>query len=590
MTHLLDVKNLVVDFKTEGGMFRAVKGISFRVEKGETVCIVGESGSGKSMTALAIMDILPSNAVRTADHLSFVDTDLMKSRKTIENLRGLKISMIFQEPMTSLNPVFTIGDQLTTVYLQHKRATLKEARDRALYLLERVGIKNAPQRLKQYPHELSGGLRQRVMIAMALMCGPDLIIADEPTTALDVTVQAELLHLLSELQKEMGMGLILITHDLGIVSRIADQVQVMYAGEVVESGPTEEIFRSPRHPYTLALLQCLPSNKAGMKDGRLPTISELMKQQDPVAVSTDEPKMQDVSDKTAWRAATGAGVRKSHSRIGLAQTGSNVIFELKDVSKIYTMKSGFMKYNSFAAVDGISLTVRKGESLGIVGESGSGKTTLAKLMLGLIQPSKGEVYITGELIQNLDARDVAQRIQFVFQDPFSSLNPSRSVEDAVAYPLRLHGYASRPDSIRRSRQLLDMVGLPRRAYTAYPSQLSGGQRQRVVIARSLILNPEVLICDEPTSALDVSVQAQILNLLQDLKQELDLTYIFISHNLEVVQHIASKVAVVYRGNIIESGSNEEIFNKAKHPYTKRLLSSVMSVAPGAGIPVIAPLE
>ncbi|MGY6633690.1 MAG: dipeptide ABC transporter ATP-binding protein [Alkalilacustris sp.] len=619
---MLTVDNLTVDIPVPAGTLRAVRGIDFSLQRGETLCIVGESGSGKSLTSLALMGLLPPTARRMADRLRFGDHDLSAlSEARMSDLRGNRMAMIFQEPMTSLNPVFTVGDQLEEALLRHERVGRRAARDRALYLLERVGIPAPRSRLSQYPHQLSGGLRQRVMIAMALMCGPDLLIADEPTTALDVSIQAQILALLRELQDEFGMGIILITHDLSVVARVADRVAVMYAGQFVETAAAAEIFHNPRHPYTQGLMQCIPTPGKTPPGARLGAIRgvvpSLVGGLDGCAFANRCPfaraqcrsgaiAMADVGaghrsrcilspaeaaanaeTPAAWDAAPETGgptVPGTVTAPALPEPGQPLL-TLEGVSKTFSVKRGFFGVGRpLHAVSDVSLELREGEVLGLVGESGCGKSTLSKLLLGLLDPSAGRVLFEGKPLLGHGRRYIARHIQPVFQDPYSSLNPRKSVGFIIGQPLRVHGEAGAAETSARVRELLDMVGLPQRVMNAYPSQLSGGQRQRVAIARALILKPKVIICDEPTSALDVSVQSQILNLLLDLQRELGLSYLLVSHNLAVVQHMAHRVAVMYLGRLVEVTDSAGLFQGARHPYTRALLDSALTPDPEAGVP------
>ncbi|XWN31246.1 MAG: ABC transporter ATP-binding protein [Devosia sp.] len=512
MTTLLAVKDLSVDI----GATQAVRGISFEVSPGETLALVGESGSGKSMTALALMGLTPPGAVVRAERLELADGGHPMAH------RGDRVAMVFQEPMTALNPVFTIGDQLTAVYRRHKGGSHAQARERAVALLTRVGVPNPVERLKHFPHMMSGGQRQRVLIAMALMCGPDLLIADEPTTALDVTTQAKLLDLLKGLGEQFGLGMLFITHDLGVVAKIADRVAVMKDGEIVEGGDARTVLAAPQHPYTKRLIDSLPTPVGGNP-------------------SCAEP-----------------------------------ILEAKGIERIYGAR-GFFGGEPFRALRGVSLTLGRGEALGIVGESGCGKSTLARILIGLDSPSDGAVTIDGEDARTLPQRSRAKLIQPVFQDPFGSLNPLWRVKDILDVPLSLHTNLTRPERARRVAELLHDVGLPERAARATPRALSGGQRQRVAIARALAAEPSILVCDEPTSALDVSVQAQILDLLRGLRRDKGLSLMFISHDLAVVEAICDRVIVMDAGEIVEEGTAHDIFHTPQHPTTRALKEAVLTL-------------
>ena len=617
----LVVDDLRVDIPMAVGTVHPVRGVSFTLEKGEAIGIVGESGSGKSLTSLAIMGLLPKTAARTATTLRLGSYDLlgMPDKDMAAEIRGNRASMIFQEPMTSLNPVYTVGRQLTEAMILHRDASTAEATDRAVYLLERVGITAAASRLGQYPHQLSGGQRQRVMIAMALMNEPELIIADEPTTALDVTIQAQILLLLSEIQRELGMAMILITHDLGVVARTTDKVAVMYAGEMVETGSTRDLFNSPKHPYTQALLECIPDPtlvEPGTRLGAIPGIvpsligdihgcafagrcghalDRCMVEAPPVQ-TVGEQRFRCVhetgvtsagtTDFTEERAPSAFTAGENGERPPVQGDDANgSILAVDNVHCDFWVKKGlFSRKRQLRAIDGVTLDLAKGEVLALVGESGCGKTTLARILLGLQSVDSGEVTLDGMPLSHTHPKDIARRIQPIFQDPYSSLNPRKTIGQTIRRPLDIHDIgdpATRPEMVQ---EVMELVGLPRRMYHNYPSQVSGGQRQRVAIARAIIMKPEVVICDEPTSALDVSVQSQILNLLLDLRDQLGLTYLLITHDLAVVQHMASRVAVMYLGKVVEMADRQTVFESSRHPYTKALLDSVLTLTPDAGIP------
>lgn len=607
---ILDIQDLSVDIPTDSSTLHAVRGISLELNRGETLGIVGESGSGKSMTALALMNLLPPAARRQASCIDFDGSDLTHAteRELASKIRGQRIGMIFQEPMTSLNPVYSIGRQLKETMTLHRKVSDNEAENRAVYLLEKVGLPDPASRLKQYPHELSGGQRQRVMIAMALMNEPELLIADEPTTALDVTIQAQILHLLRELQQEFGMSMILITHDLGVVSRAADNIAVMYAGDIVETGKTGEVLENPRHPYTKGLLECVPGyqgqsqQRLGAITGivpamtgdisgcafasRCPRAADVCRTTNPPTKKLHqgryfvchEPGVEERGRATEQPAGSERAV-KSYVR------GTEDILTVNHVSCTFSVRRGiFGKRKPLQALDDVSLTLKKGEVLALVGESGCGKTTLTRTIMGLQDPSTGSVTLNGQRIEDLPPMDRARMIQPIFQDPYSSLNPRKTIGEIIAKPLVVHGIGSKQEQHQEVRKMMELVGLPSRVFNSYPDQLSGGQRQRAAIGRALILNPEVVICDEPTSALDVSVQAQILNLLLDLRDELDLTYLFVTHNLSVVQHMADRVAVMYLGEIVECGERDQVMSDPKHPYTHALMNSALSISPGESVP------
>ncbi|MEJ0016035.1 MAG: ABC transporter ATP-binding protein [Acetobacteraceae bacterium] len=590
MSPVLEATNLRVTFATG---VAAVRGISLTVNRGETHCLVGESGCGKSVTALAVMGLLARGARRSADVLRFHDHDLTRmTERGMARLRGDKLAMIFQEPMTSLNPAYTIGSQMAEVLERHRGVSRAKALERAAELLGRVGITAPGMRLKQYPHQLSGGLRQRVMISMALMCDPELLIADEPTTALDVTVQAQILRLLQTLQRELGLALLLITHDLGIVARMADRVSVMYAGEVVESAPAATLFAAPTHPYTRGLLRCIPIPGTVRRDEPLGSIPGVVPRIAPDFIGCAfrdrcEHVMPDCA-RSVPRQNAGTGTRLSlppARRLDASRGRMTHAVEVRDVRRVFRSRAGMMTAERVVrAVDGVSFTLAAGDVLGIVGESGCGKSTLARMILGLMPVSAGEVLVDGRSLAAMDRRERARLIQPVFQDPFSSLNPRQRVRDIVGLPLAAQRAVPAAQQRDRVMEMLARVGISAEMADRMPAQLSGGQRQRVAIARALVLRPRIVVCDEPTSALDVSVQAQILNLLAELRRDLGLTYLFISHNLAVVEHIATEVAVMYLGRFVEQAPVDALFHEPRHPYTRALLASVLTPEPGKGIP------
>jgi len=615
---LLRVANLRTWFHTDGAVVRAVDGVSFDVHPGETLGIVGESGCGKSVSALSILGLIPTppGRIEAGSRILFrgdegVEDLVQASPERMRALRGRDLGMIFQEPMTSLNPVFRVGDQIGESLRRHRGMTRKDARDRAIELLEQVGIPGPRERVDEFPHQLSGGMRQRVMIAMALACDPKLLIADEPTTALDVTIQAQILDLLRRLQEEREMGLILITHDMGVVAEMCHRVVVMYAGEVVEEGPVDDLFHDPRHPYTEGLLRSIP--RADARGGRLAVIPGLV----PPASSWPEgcrfearcpyawdkgscgpPPLFEISPgrwSRCWLEAeparrdtvraAGQGFATDRSVEGLSGTSSEEgvsapLLEVRDLRVHFAVRRGFLgsgKAGVVRAVDGVSFELRRGETLGLVGESGCGKTTTGRALLRLVEPTSGEVRFDGKDVRGLNSsglRAFRRRAQIVFQDPFSSLNPRMTVGSALQEVLAVHRLAEGEGAKRRVAELLDRVGLrPEQAYR-YPHEFSGGQRQRIGIARALAVEPELIVCDEPVSALDVSVQAQVINLLKDLQAELGLTYLFIAHDLSVVRHISDRVAVMYLGRIVELAEVEELYRNPRMPYTQALLSAV----------------
>ena len=557
---LIKIENLSVEFRTDDGMVKAVKNISFNIPRGKTVGLVGESGSGKSVSSLAIMRLIPNPPGKiTSGKILFDGQDLLKlSEPQMRKVRGNRISMIFQEPMTSLNPVFTVGDQICETLMLHQKLSKTAAMAKAVELLDQVGIPNPTERIKSYPHEMSGGQRQRVMIAMAIACEPEVLIADEPTTALDVTIQKQILDLLSSLQKKYNMSVLFITHDLGVIADIADEVVVMYRGDIVEQGPKENIFKNPQHPYTKGLLACRPNLDKNPK--RLPVVSDFM------TAEGKEKRHEVQNDDKQTRSFNDAK--------------NPVILEIKGVQKHFPLKKGiFGNVQTWVkAVDDVSLTVRKGRTLGLVGESGCGKTTLGRTILRLIEPTAGEIIYKGQNVVDLDReamRAMRRKMQIIFQDPYASLNPRMTIGAAIMEPMIIHKLGqTKSDRMDRAASLMKKVGLSQDMLNRYPHEFSGGQRQRICIARALAVEPEFIICDESVSALDVSIQAQILNLLLDLQDEFDLTYIFISHDLAVVKFISDEVAVMNHGKVVEMNTALGIYEDPRHDYTKKLLSAI----------------
>jgi peptide/nickel transport system ATP-binding protein len=559
MPDLLQVRDLKVSFATPAGPFEAVRGVSFRVPQGGTVALVGESGSGKSVVSQAIMGILPPAGNITAGQILFADPKapgpidiaaLDRDGPALRAIRGGSISIIFQEPMTSLSPLHTVGDQISEALLLHRETTRKAALDLTAEMLRLVGFKNPQKALSTYPFELSGGLRQRAMIAMALVCRPSLLIADEPTTALDVTIQAQILKLIQDLQAELGMALLIITHDLGVVANVAEEVVVMYRGKIVEQGTARDLFTDPRHPYLKALLAAVPRFDMGPEDRLVP--------------------IREIPPISETRFLSGRAMAHADN--------APPLLTIDGLTKSYATRRGG---EPVKAVDGINLQVETGECLGLVGESGCGKTTLSKMLLRAITPDAGAVtFRDGD--QEIDVLALEgegltkfrRRVQYVFQDPFSALNPRMNVFDILAEPLVVHGIGDAAERRARVEELVQLVGLDRNQLKRYPHSFSGGQRQRIGIARALALNPDLLICDEPVSALDVSIQAQVLNLLKDLQSRLGLTYLFVSHNLAVVDYVADRIAVMCAGRIVELAPRRTLFRAPQHPYTKALLAAV----------------
>lgn len=533
METILQVNNLSVTFQTRNRNVQAVRGVSFELGKGETLGIVGESGSGKSVTARAIMRLLPPSQSYTKEgEIIFQDKNVANyTDKEMESIRGRDMGMIFQDPMTSLNPTIRIGEQIAESLIKHQQLSPKDAKEQAIEMLKSVGIRNSETRYYQYPHEFSGGMRQRVMIAIALACRPALLIADEPTTALDVTIQAQILSVMKHMQERFGTSIILITHDLGVVAGMCDRVVVMKEGEVVETGTTEEIFANPQHPYTLKLLNALPRLDEKKKPKPMPWIAKQDGEQQP-------------------------------------------LLEVRSLKKYFDLGKG----NILKAVNDISFHIHEGETLGVVGESGCGKSTTGRTVLRLHEPTGGDVLYQGMAVNRLTAQEMKtmrRHMQIIFQDPYASLNPRRKILDIIGEALDIHQLTgSKQERQRRVEELLDMVGLDPSFALRYPHEFSGGQRQRIGIARALAVEPKFIVCDEPLSALDVSIQAQIVKLLEELQQKLGLTYLFIAHDLSMVKHISDRVAVMYNGRIVELAESEELYANPQHDYTKSLLAAI----------------
>ncbi len=581
--NVLEVSGLRVDFRLHGqGLLRAVDGVSFRVPHGRTVALVGESGSGKSVISQSVMGILPPVARIAGGEIRFradphdvegVDiAALAPDGAAMRAIRGGRISMIFQEPMTSLSPLHTVGDQIGEAVRLHRAATRAEARDRAAEMLAMVGFPRPARALDSYPFELSGGLRQRAMIAMALVCRPALLIADEPTTALDVTIQARILKLVRDLQSELRMAVLLITHDLGVVANMADEVVVVYHGRLMERGALEDLYANPRHPYLKALMRAVP--RIGLDRGeRLTPIRE-------------------VERSASGYVRTG----RDGGAAGAVAPGEPLL-EVRNLTRTYGVRKSAKAGAPVRAVDGVSFDIRRGECLGLVGESGCGKTTVSRILMRVVEPDAGEAtyHEAGGSFSLFDLEGEAltafrRRAQYVFQDPVSSLNPRMTVFDLVSEPLVIHGVGDRAGRAAIVQELMAHVGLDPRCLSRYPHSFSGGQRQRIGIARALALNPELIICDEPVSALDVSVQAQVLNLLKDLQCELGLTYLFISHNLAVVDYMADRIAVMCAGRLVEVAPRERLFENPVHPYTRALLAAVPRTDPAARLDLGALME
>ncbi|MBJ8441300.1 ABC transporter ATP-binding protein [Acinetobacter junii] len=560
---LLKVENLEVSFKSESKQWiKTVKGISFSIPKNKTVALVGESGSGKSVTSLAVMGLLPKGQSQISEQsqIHFEDKDLLNlSVAELRNICGKDIAMIFQEPMSSLNPVFTVGDQIAEVLRIHLGMGRKQARARVLELLKEVGIPSPDTKIDAYPSQLSGGQQQRVMIAMAIACEPKLLIADEPTTALDVTIQKQIIDLLESLRQRREMSMLFITHDLALVGEIADEVIVMRHGEIRESGDAQQVLEQPNDVYTRALLHCRP--QLSSRPYRLPVTSDFMKQENGQLIEAINLSTFHLQERS--RGLTG---------------DEPIILDVQNLKKSFYSRKGLWGRDEFQAVKGVSFKLAKGKTLGMVGESGSGKTTIGLLLMRLHEATGGQAFIDGKDILAMSEKEFAlyqRKIQIIFQNPYASLNPRFTIGQILLEPMRIHGIGQNDQERKKiALELLERVSLPVEAYDRYPHEFSGGQRQRIAIARCLTLKPEILICDESVSALDVSVQAQVLNLLQDLQDEFGLSYIFISHDLSVVKYISDQVMVMNHGEVVEIANSDELYLNPQHEYTQKLLKAI----------------
>ncbi|MEK5392830.1 ABC transporter ATP-binding protein [Margalitia sp. FSL K6-0131] len=609
MENILEVKDLHVSFKTYAGTVRAIRGVNFTLKKGETLAIVGESGSGKSVTSRAIMRLLPEG-ISSIDQgeIWFNGQNLVQlSERKMQSIRGSEISMIFQDPMTALNPTMKVGKQVAESVIKHQKLSKSKAKEIAMELFQLVGIPNAEMRFNQYPHQFSGGMRQRIMIALALACNPKILIADEPTTALDVTIQAQILDLLKDIQKKTGTAIILITHDLGVVANIADSVAIMYAGKIVEKGTVDDVFYDPKHPYNWGLLSSMPSLDTTGElisiPGSPPDLMDPPKG-DPFAPRNEyalaidyelDPPMYKVSEThyaASWLLHEKAPkvtppitvnekgitlVKKDESSVALMERhpSNEPIMEVKNLTKYFTLGGQIM----LKAVDNVSFQIMKGETFGLVGESGCGKSTTGRTILKLYEATGGEVIFNQQPIHgslnNTEKNRVHRKMQMVFQDPYASLDPRKTVEDIIAEGMDIHHlYETKKERADKVQQLLELVGLQKEHASRYPHEFSGGQRQRIGIARALAVQPEFMILDEPISALDVSIQAQVVNLLKKLQKEKGLTYLFIAHDLSMVKYISDRIGVMYLGNIVEMAPSEELYREPLHPYTQALLSAI----------------
>jgi len=561
---VLSIENLTISFNYHGTKFKAVDNVNIDLSPGMSLGIVGESGSGKSLTAKAILNLLPNNAnlqsgkIRIRDKQEEIINVLSSSARDLENLRGDTVSMVFQEPMTSLNPVFRCGNQVTENIRKHKKVDAKKAKSEAINLFQEVKLPTPERIFSSYPHELSGGQRQRVMIAMALSCRPKILIADEPTTALDVTVQKSILDLLKSLQKKYQMSLIFISHDLGVISEVAEEVAVMYQGKIVEQGSLSQIINHPENSYTKGLIACRPS--IHKKPERLQTLDQFVGKEESGKITKEDRE-------------EGFYHRKEEQ---------GKLFVLENVSKTFSIRKNFFgkMIKSFKAIDDVTFNIYKGETLGLVGESGSGKTTLGRILMNLLDFEQGEILYRRKNLSKLKRsalKRFRQNVQIIFQDPYSSLNPKMSVGQIIEEPIKYYRFiTNKQDRRQRVIELLNNVKLDESFFNRFPHELSGGQRQRIAIARVLALNPEFIICDEAVSGLDVSIQAEILNLLQELKEKFHLTYVFISHDFSVIRFMADRIAVMKDGKLVELSDSEQLFKAAQNSYTKALLSSVPS--------------
>ena len=575
---LLEFKNLVTEFKTEGTVVRAVNGISFTLNKGETIGIVGESGSGKSVTSLSAMRLIPSppGEISGGEIIFHKDdgesVDLLKiSEEEIRKHRGNDIAMIFQEPMTSLNPVFTCGNQVVEAIMLHQNMNKHEAKDLTIKLFEEVQLPDPERIFSTYPHQISGGQKQRVMIAMAMSCQPSVLIADEPTTALDVTVQKTILQLMQKLQTERDMGILFITHDLGVIAELADKVVVMYKGNIVEQGNVWDIFSNPQHPYTKGLLACRPPLNKRYKF--LPTVSDFMKEDEDGKIIENNITVEEFTKDLT--------IPNSERELKQKELfAKEPILKIKKLKTYFPIRNGFFGGISshVKAVDNVNFDVYPGETLGLVGESGCGKTTIGRTIIRLEEPTEGEMIYKGKDIAKMDAKELREfrkEVQIIFQDPYSSLNPRMTIGNAIMEPMQVHGILENDEQRKkRVEDLLTRVNLDPSHFYRYPHEFSGGQRQRIGIARALAVNPKFIICDESVSALDVSVQAQVLNLLNELKEEFGLTYIFISHDLSVVKYMSDRMLVMQDGKIEEMGDADQIYNDPQTEYTKKLIDAI----------------
>ena len=605
--NILSVRDLRVSFFSEGQEVKAVDGISYDLKRGEVLGVVGESGSGKSVSALSLMQLIDSPPGRIlGGEINFDGEDVLgMSRRELHSLRGNDIAMIFQEPLTALNPVFTIGEQIMEPLMLHQDLSKQQAETRAIELLRQVGVPSPEDRIKNYPHEMSGGMRQRAMIAMALSCNPKLLIADEPSTALDVSIQAQILDLMRDLQRESHTSMMFITHDLAVVNEMCDRVNVMYSGRIVEQGTTQQLFSDPKHPYSWGLFDSIPriEEERGVRlipiDGQPPNLARMpqgckFNPRCPYAFDRcfeEEPSLMSLESGQTVRCwlydeqHAGQSERIEFQRektIESTMDPDTVILDVKNLKKYFPITRGIFQrtVGNVQAVDNITFDLHRGETLGLVGESGCGKSTAGRTILRLLDPTDGVVRFGGHNLADMsggELKEMRRRMQIIFQDPFSSLNPRRTVGSILSQPLKLHNIVPSNETGDRVAQLLERVGLNPSHAERYPHEFSGGQRQRIGVARAISVNPDFIVADEPVSALDVSIQAQIINLMHDLQHELGLSYIFIAHDLSVVRSVSDRIAVMYLGQIVELADNREIYEDPLHPYTRALLSAVPTV-------------
>jgi peptide/nickel transport system ATP-binding protein len=613
---LLEITDLRTEIQLKEGVVHAVDGVTLHVDEGETLGVVGESGCGKTMTALTIMQLLPNGGRIAGGSIKLDGRELTELKPDdMRRIRGDDIGMIFQDPLSSLNPTHTVGQQIAEAVLLHRDASKKEAFDRAVEVLDLVGLPRARERVEEYPHQFSGGMRQRVMIAMALACEPKLLIADEPTTALDVTIQKQILELIDDLRRRLGMAVIMVTHDLGVIAGRADRVAVMYAGKVVETTETSSLYANPRHPYTEALFHALPEKSAETRE-RLYSIPgappDLV---NPPKGCRFAPRCRYATDKCRTEAPDLTGETTAHTYRCFFPVGAKertvagqltvvepavgpeeelldeqavggVVLEAKDLVKDFPVTKGMLqrKVGTVSAVAGVSFDIRKGETLGLVGESGCGKTTIGRMLVGLDKPTSGMISFDGKDLARSSGRQYRRErrdIQYMFQDSYASLDPRMRAGSILREPLIVQGIGSRREQQAKVREMLGKVGLPASWTERYPHEFSGGQRQRLGFARALLLNPQLIVADEPVSALDVSVQAQVLNMMSDLQREMGLTYLFISHDLSVVRYLSNHIGVMYLGKLVEIGAADEVYLRPAHPYTKGLIESAPTADPAA---------